>query len=93
LVDVLTNSLNRQWEAVYGRKCNIQFYGNGSGGHSCSQHANYSYLKTAHFIVAFVPSTRCTGVMVMLFNQLLDMLYLSGGWFILAKEKCSLTGM
>ena len=41
----------------------------------------------------FVPSTRCTGVMIMLFNQLLDMPHLSGGWIILAKKKCSLTGM
>ena len=39
-----------------------------------------------------VPSTRCTCVMIMLFNQLLDMPYLSGGWITLAKEKCSLTG-
>ena len=31
--------------------------------------------------------------MIMLFNQLLDMPQLSGGWIILAKEKCSLTGM
>jgi hypothetical protein len=31
--------------------------------------------------------------MTMLFNQLLDMPHLSGGWIILAKEKCSLTGM
>ena len=27
-------------EAVYGREMNIQFSGNSSGGHSCSQHAN-----------------------------------------------------
>ena len=27
--------------------------------------------------------------MIMLFNQLLDMPHLSGGWIILAKEKCS----
>jgi hypothetical protein len=39
------------------------------------------------------PSTRCTYVMIMLFNQLLDMSHLSGGWIILANEKCSLTGM
>ena len=39
-----------------------------------------------------IPSTRCTCVMIM-FNQLLDMPYLSGGWIFLAKEKCSLTGM
>jgi hypothetical protein len=31
--------------------------------------------------------------MIMLFNQLLDMPHLSSGWFILANEKCSLTGM
>ena len=40
-----------------------------------------------------VPSTRCTCVMIMLFNQLLDMPHVSGGWIILTKEKCSLTGM
>ena len=38
-----------------------------------------------------VPSTRCTRVMIMLFNQLLDMPYLSGGWINLAMKKCSLT--
>jgi hypothetical protein len=43
-----------------------------------------------HFIV---PSTRCTCVMIMAFNQLLDILHLSGGWIILAKQKCFLTGM
>uniref|UniRef100_A0A8K9X113 Origin recognition complex subunit 2 n=1 Tax=Oncorhynchus mykiss TaxID=8022 RepID=A0A8K9X113_ONCMY len=31
-----------------------------------------------------VPSTRCSCVMIMLFNQLLDMPALSGGWIILA---------
>ena len=40
-----------------------------------------------------VPSTRCTCVMIMLFNQLLDMPHLSTRWIILAKEKCSLTGI
>jgi hypothetical protein len=40
-----------------------------------------------------VPSARCTCVMIMLFNQLLDMPHLSGGWIILAKAKCSLTGL
>jgi hypothetical protein len=38
------------------------------------------------------PSTRCTCVMIVQFNQLLDMPHLSGGWIIVAKEKCSLTG-
>ncbi len=27
-------------EMAYGREMNIQFTGNSSGGHSCSQHAN-----------------------------------------------------
>ncbi len=27
-------------ETAYGREVNIQFTGNSSGGHSCSQHAN-----------------------------------------------------
>ena len=39
------------------------------------------------------PRTRCTCVMILLFNQLLDMPYQSGGWIFLAKETFSLTGM
>ena len=46
--------------------------------------------KNAPLIVL---STRFTCVMIMLFNQLLDMPNVSGGRIILAKEKCSLTGM
>ncbi len=34
-------------EMAYGREMNIQFTGNRSGGHSCSQHANWTLsLKT-----------------------------------------------
>jgi hypothetical protein len=33
-----------------------------------------------------VPSTKCTCVMIMMFNQLLNSLHLSGGWILLAKE-------
>ena len=40
-----------------------------------------------------VHCTSCTCVMIMLFNQLLDMPHLSGGWILLAKEKCSPRGM
>ncbi len=49
-------------ETTYGREMNIQFMGNSSGGHSCSQHANCTLPhnlclqlcdKTAHFRVAF----------------------------------------
>ncbi len=29
-------------EMAYGREMNIQFTDNSSGGHSCSQHANYT---------------------------------------------------
>ncbi len=29
-------------KAAYGREMNIQFTGNSSGGHSCSQHANHT---------------------------------------------------
>ena len=58
-------------------------------------------LKTLCFVTKthslewpfIVPSTRCTCVMIMLFNQLRDMPHLSGEWIILAKEKCSPTGM
>jgi hypothetical protein len=34
-----------------------------------------------------IPSTKCICVMIMLFNQLLDMPHLSGGWTILANDK------
>jgi hypothetical protein len=40
------------------------------------------HILNEYFIVA---STRCTCVLIMLFNQLLDMPHLSGGWIILAK--------
>ncbi len=46
-------------ETAYGREINIQFTGNSSGGHSCSQHDNCNICgivlcdKTAHFRVAF----------------------------------------
>jgi hypothetical protein len=90
-------------EAVYGREMNIELSGNSSAGHSCSQNAP-SKLETSvalccvrklhilewHFIVH---STRCNCVMIVLFNQLLDMPHLLGGGIFLAKEKYSLTGM
>jgi hypothetical protein len=40
-----------------------------------------------------VPSRKCTCVMIMLFNQLLDMPHQSSGLISLAKENCSLIGM
>jgi hypothetical protein len=35
----------------------------------------------------------CNDIVIMLFNQLLDMPHLSGGWIILENKKCSQTGM
>ena len=83
-------------EAVYGREMNIQLSGNSSGGHSFRQHANcrLCQLETSvamccvtkfdilKWCIIF-PSTRCTCLMIMLFNQLLDMTHLSGGLIIL----------
>ena len=79
-------------EASYGREINIKLSGNSSGGHSCSQHANCTLPQNVtqlwHCVVwqnctflewtCIIPSTRCTCVMIMLFNQLLDMPHLSG---------------
>jgi hypothetical protein len=72
---------------------NVPFSDNHPGGHSSSQHANCTLpqLDCKFQWTFIVPSSRCTLVMIMLFNQLLDMPHLSGGWIILAKEKCSLT--
>lgn len=44
--------------------------------------------KTAHFSVFFIPTCpRHTSVIVMLFNQHLDMSQLSRGWIILEKQE------
>jgi hypothetical protein len=81
---------------------NIQLSGNSSGGQSCSQHANCMIPQNLrllwHCVVwqngtlwAFiVPST---SALIMLFNQLLTTIHLSGGRIVLPKEKCSLTWM
>ena len=55
--------LKMMLEVAYGREINIQFSGNSSGGHSWSQHANYTIpqnlrhrwhcVTTAHFTVPF----------------------------------------
>ncbi len=91
-------------ETAYGREMNIQFTGNSSGGHSCSQHANCTLPQNLQhlwhcavmilhilewpFIVAIL---RHTCAIIMLSNQHLDMPHLWGGWIISAKEKYSLT--
>ena len=37
---ILPNSLKWPLEAAYGREINIKFFGNSSGGHSCSEQAD-----------------------------------------------------
>ncbi len=92
-------------ETANGREMNIQFIGNSSGGHSCSQHTNrtlpqnlWSQLTLCCVIKLhilewpfIVASLRHTSAIIMLSNQHLDMSQLWGGWIISAKEKCSLT--
>ncbi len=61
-LDVLPNSLKRL-ETAYCREMNIQFTGNSSGGHSCSQHANCT-LGMADAKLTFrhgveIPKRRC----------------------------------
>ena len=93
-------------EAAYGREMNIPFSGTVQGTFlqsACQLHSP-SKLDTSVTLCCvtklhilkwpfIVQSTGCTSVMIMLFNQILDMPHLSGGWIILAKEKCSLTKM
>ncbi len=74
-------------ETAYGREMNIQFTGNSSGGHSCSQHANCTLPqnmcdicgivlcdKTAILEWPFIVARlRHTCAIIMLSNQHLDM--------------------
>ena len=61
-----TAKFSKMTAVAYGREMNIEFSGNISGGHSCSQHANCTLPqletplclivlcdRTAHFRVAF----------------------------------------
>jgi hypothetical protein len=66
-------------EAAYDREINITFSGYSSGGHSCSHHGNCTLPQNLRHLWHCV--------------VLIDIPHLSGGWIILAKEKCSLTGM
>ena len=92
------NTDNFSKMTAYGKEINIQLSGNISGGHSCSQHANWMRQKLATSVALcgetqlhilewpfIVPGTRCTCVMITLFNQLLDMPHLSREWMILGK--------
>ncbi len=91
-------------ETAYGREINIQFTGNSSGEHPCSQHANCTLPQNLrhlwHCAVIklhilewpfIMVSLRHPCAIIMLSNQRLDMPHLWGGWIISAKEKCSLT--
>jgi hypothetical protein len=92
-------------EEAYGREINIKWSVNWwTFLQSACQFHTPSKLETSvalccvpklHMLELpfIVPSTRCTCVMIMLFNQIFDMPHLLGDWIILAKEKCSLTGM
>jgi hypothetical protein len=88
-----TAKFSKMTVVAYGRESNIKFSGNSSSGHSFSQHANCP-LPQLDISVAlccvtkphilewpFVPTIRCTCVMIMLINQLL-MPHLPGGWII-----------
>lgn len=91
-------------ETAYGSEMNIQFTGNSSGSHSCSQHANctlpqnlqhpWRCVDKLHILLGWpfiVPSQRHACDTMILFNRNLDMPHLWDGWTILAKVKCSLT--
>ena len=86
-------------EAAYGREMNIKFS-------ACAlldipavpqnlRHLWYCVVTKLHILewTFIVPSTRCTCVMTVLFNQLLDTPHMSGDGVSLAKNKCTLTGM
>ncbi len=77
-------------ERAYGRKMNIQFTGNSSGGHSSSQQSNCTHSQNLRHLVALccviklhilewhfiVASLRHTCAIIMLSNQHLDMPHL-----------------
>ncbi len=76
-------------ETAYGREMNIQFTGNSSGGHSCSQHANCMLPRNLRhlwhcaviklYILEWpfnVASLRHTCAIIMLSNQHLNMPHL-----------------
>jgi hypothetical protein len=92
-LDVLTNSLKWHWRWLMVEKWTFL-------QSACQLRAPWTWdvalccVTKLHILVAFIfPCTCFTCVMIMVFNQLFDMSHLSGGWIILAKEKCSLTGM
>ena len=73
-------------ETAYGREMNIQFTGNSSGGHSCSQHANCMFPQLATSVALCsviklhisewpfnVASLRHTCAIIMPSNQHLEM--------------------
>ena len=87
-------------EAAY-KEINIQLSGNSSGGKSAGQLHAPSKLQTSvvlRFVTKLhilewpfiVHSTRCTCVMIMVFNQIINLPHLSSRWIILASP---LTGM
>ena len=67
-------------EAVYGREINIQFSGNNSAGHSCSQHANCTLPQNIWHCVWL----NCTCIISFL------IIHQTGVSYLVAKEQCSL---
>ncbi len=76
-------------EKAYGREMNIQFTGNSSGGHSCSQYANCTLPQNLQHLwycaviklqilewPFIVSSLRHTCAIIMLSNQHLDMTHM-----------------
>ncbi len=81
-------------ETAYGSEINIQFTPAALVDIPAVSMPTARPLKTRDtcgFVLCNKSSPKYTCVLIIPFNQHLDMPHLSGGWIILAKEKCSLT--
>ena len=98
-MDVLPNSLKQRWKQLMVDKLTLNYLATALVDIPADSIPISHSLKTSDIcsivwcdkiakLPFIVPSTRSTCVMIMLFNQILDMPQLSGGWIILAKEKC-----
>ena len=88
------NSLKWHWRPIMVGKWTINFLATALVDIPAVSMPIARCLKTWDICdIVWQNCTRCTCVMIMLFNQIIDMPHRSGGWIILAKGKCSLTGM
>jgi hypothetical protein len=99
-LDLLSNSLKQLWRQFMVQKWTFNSLSTAlldipAVSMSIARSLWYCVVRRNYILEwpFIVPSTRLTCVMIMHFNQLLDMPHLSGEWIIWAKEKCSLTGM